>query len=56
MEIWVRRSKADDHIYHTKLAPGVRNVQVLRADTFFEREAHLSRYPNVSTGGKPSTW
>ena len=65
MEIWVRRSKADDHIYHTKLAPGVRNVQVLRADTFFERKAYLSRYPNfgtelkrlnVSTGGKPSTW
>ena len=56
MEIWVRRSKADDHIYHTKLATGVRNVQVLRADTFFEQKERLSRYRNVSTGGKPSTW
>ena len=56
MKVGVRRARADDHIYHRKLAPGVRNVQVLRADSLFEQKERLSRYRNVSTGGKPSTW
>ena len=38
MEIGERLSRADDHICHRKLASGVRNVQVLRAYTFFEQK------------------